>query len=209
MDDENEHKRALTKILEEEFGIHSEAELDAAIAAQPKINLAPFCAPVNLGAGFPHFCFRAIMACRRSEAGSLLAPLSPLRSSIRCLAASAVPPLPNSDFAAVSIGTVSRSVGGAHAPVSFLVVFCTFLHLLSVSALETPPGLRGMTGNGFRAGFWYLSIPNAIKAVLGLLRAVLRLLEIIIDNVAPSAPVELLNQAVKLPMKFWGVLPIT
>lgn len=50
MYDENERKRALIKILEEEFGIYSEAELNAAIAAQPKINLAPFCAPVNLGA---------------------------------------------------------------------------------------------------------------------------------------------------------------
>lgn len=50
MYDENERKRALIKILEEEFGIRSEAELNAAIAAQPKINLAPFCAPVNLGA---------------------------------------------------------------------------------------------------------------------------------------------------------------
>ena len=149
------------------------------------------------------------MACRRSEAGSLLAPLSPLRSSIRCLAASAAPPLPNSDFAAVSIGTVSRSAGGVHAPVSFLVAFRTFLHLLSASSLEMPTGLREMTENSFRAGFWYLSTPNAIKAVLGLLRAVLRLLEIIIDDVAPSAPVKLLNQAVKLPMKFWGVVPIT
>lgn len=50
MDESNERKQALIKILEEEFGIHSEAELDAAISAQPKINLAPFCAPVNLEA---------------------------------------------------------------------------------------------------------------------------------------------------------------
>lgn len=50
MDESNERKQALIKILEEEFCIHSEAELDTAIAAQPKINLAPFCAPVNLGA---------------------------------------------------------------------------------------------------------------------------------------------------------------
>lgn len=125
----------------------------------------------NMGAGFPYFCFRAIMACRRSEAGSLLAPLSPLRSSIRCRAASAVPPLPNSDFAAVSIGTVSRSSGGAHAPVSFLVAFCTFLHLLSASALEMSTGLREMTGNGFRAGFWCASIlqmpQKPLWAILG------------------------------------------
>lgn len=50
MDKSNERKQALIKILEEEFGIHSEAELDAAIAAQSKINLAPFCAPVNFWA---------------------------------------------------------------------------------------------------------------------------------------------------------------
>lgn len=47
MDESNERKQALIKILEEEFDIHSEAELNDAIRAQPKINLAPFCAPVN------------------------------------------------------------------------------------------------------------------------------------------------------------------
>ena len=43
-------QKSLNKILEEEFNIHSEAELNAAIAALPGIDLAPFCAPVNLGA---------------------------------------------------------------------------------------------------------------------------------------------------------------
>ena len=72
-----------------------------------------------------------------------------------------------------------------------------------------PPGLRERARNGFRAGFRYLSIPGTVKAVLGLLRAVLRLLEIIVDDMAPSVPVELLNQGVKLLVKFWEVLPIT
>lgn len=48
--DKNERKMALIKILEEEFDIHSEVELDAAIAALPGIDMAPFCAPVNSGA---------------------------------------------------------------------------------------------------------------------------------------------------------------
>ena len=50
VDDKNERKMALIKILEEEFDIHSEAELNAAIAALPAINLAPFCTPINLQA---------------------------------------------------------------------------------------------------------------------------------------------------------------
>lgn len=40
-------QKSLNKILEEEFDIHSEAELNDAIAALPAINLVPFCTPVN------------------------------------------------------------------------------------------------------------------------------------------------------------------
>lgn len=48
--DKTEQKRLLQRILREEFGIFTEKELDAVIAAQPRINLAPFCAPVGHGA---------------------------------------------------------------------------------------------------------------------------------------------------------------
>ena len=130
---------------------------------KPKTYMLPQKNPAsNMGAGFPYFCFRVIMACRRSEAGSLLIPLSPLRSSIRCLAASA-PPLifsPNSAFAASSIGTYPAPAGGVWGTVSLLLAFCIFFTSSSASALEMPPGLRGMTGNGFRAGSWCLLPPT-------------------------------------------------
>lgn len=49
MEDKARQLESLIKLLQEEFGIESEDELNAAVRALPKINLAPFCAPVNLG----------------------------------------------------------------------------------------------------------------------------------------------------------------
>ena len=47
MDERAEQNKTIMRILAEDFGIHSEAELNAAIRSQPLINLAPFCAPVD------------------------------------------------------------------------------------------------------------------------------------------------------------------
>ena len=121
-----------------------------------------------MGAGFPHFFFRSLMACRRSEAGSLLAPLRPLRPSIRCRAASA-PPLtfpPNSAFAASSIGTYSAPAGVAWDTVSLLPVFCISFTSCLPQLLKCPRIAR-KDRERLPSGFLVFFSLNTTKAAVG------------------------------------------